>query len=118
MQTVDDRTFEEKFQSFKFECERKKEAVVSWCKEHKELCIAMAPIVVTGVFDVIKEISRTARQHEEKVLKENYIYDRRRGHYVQTRRPLKPKEWRIFDERYQMGESVSDIVNDLRLNAR
>lgn len=116
METIDERTWKEKIESLKFEAGKKKDEAISWIKEHKEFCYAVIPVLVTGLLDIGKEVSRHGRLKEEKRLKENYIYDRSKGHYVEARRPLKPKEWRRFDELREQGMSSSDILRELRLD--
>lgn len=88
---------------------------VEWCKENKEFVVAMTPILLAGGFDLVKLIARQKRMSEERYLKEQMIYDRSKGHYVETKRKLKQREWAEFDRRRDEGESVSSILEDMRL---
>lgn len=86
-----------------------------WCKENKEMVVAITPVLLAGGFDLAKLILKQRKCQEERYLKEQMIYDRSKGHYVETRRKLKTKEWVEFDQRRNNGESVSSILEDMRL---
>lgn len=104
----------------KFEelCEKgkmKTRKVYTWCKDNKETLIVVVPVLVSGAFEVIKVIQKNGTIQEQKRLKDLYIYDHSTGHYYELRRKLKNREWIEFDERKKRGESVAQILQDMRV---
>lgn len=105
----------ETYGSWKSKAKRRFEDVKDYCSEHKEVVIALAPCVIGGAVEMVKVIARKGNINEEKRLKDNYIYDRSAGHYYELRRKPKNSEWVQIDHRKQLGESLGDILNDMRL---
>lgn len=109
-------TLKDKLEDFKIHAKWKWEDLKQWSHNNKDWLVIAGPIVLGSVVELTKIHMKSSNIREERRLKENYIYDARMHHYCQTRRKLKPKEWRIFDERYSAGESASSILDDLRLS--
>lgn len=87
-----------------------------WFKENKELATVLGPVVLGGFIEICKIISRSSTAKENKRLKENYIYDRSAGHYYETKRKLKSREWLQFDEmRTTTDMSVGEILDEMKL---
>lgn len=89
-----------------------------WVVDHKEEVIGTLTAVagVGAVADrLVGRRIRAANVRHEEQLKRLYVYDRRNGHYVHLRRPLKASEQLSLDQRRRNGESVTEILNSMRL---
>lgn len=84
---------------------------VEWVKDNP---IQTSILVATGM-SIIKELRKDELRKEERELKNNYIYDRRNGHYVKAKRKLSSREWEEYDYRYRCGEDTASILEDMRL---
>lgn len=94
------------------------DSVVKWLEEHWVLAAAFLTALASVLGAVIKAlagIKRSENVKEEKRLKENFIYDRRRGHYIEVRRKPSANQWMEIDNRYDDGESMAEILDDLNL---
>ena len=110
-----ERTLKERLNDAKENAKIKMGQAYVWCKENPKAAATLATMTVTGVIEVSKIIAKKGVVEEQRRLKDNYIYDRRAGHYVETCRKLKNSEWIQFDERRDRGESVSEILRDMKL---
>lgn len=86
---------------------------LTWIKYNPQLTIAIASIVGSVGGFVIKNATKEHRLKKEQKLKENYVYDRRLGHYWELERKLSSAEWIEIDKRRANGERMSDILVDL-----
>lgn len=86
-----------------------------WCMDNKGAVAVVAPIVISSGVELIKVCVRKGNTNEQKRLKELYIYDRSSGHYFELRRKMKNSELIEFDERKKRGESVGNILRDMRV---
>lgn len=91
------------------------EAGKTWAKEHKDVLVVFGPVMAGSLVEILKIASRSSTVRENKKLKDNYIYDRSAGHYYETKRKVKNKEWIQIDERRRNGESTGDILRDMGL---
>lgn len=89
--------------------------VYFWCMDNKEVVAVVGPVLLTSGVELVKVVTRRGTVSEQRRLKENYIYDRKSGHYYELRRKLKNREWLEFDERKNRGESVAQILQDMRV---
>lgn len=104
-----------KWEAFKVKAKQKYDEAKDWCGEHKELVVAAVPVLISGFFEVIKIASKADAREEEKELKELYIYDRSMGHYWKLRRRLTNAEYREIERRRAEGESMGEILEDMRV---
>ena len=88
---------------------------VEWCKENMNVLVFFTPIIVVGISYVARVTHRNRVIRKEENLKQLYVYDKRKGHYCRLKRKLKGNEWVIIDKRHSMGESMSEILNDMKL---
>ena len=102
-------------EDLKAKAKEKYEAGKEWAKKNKELLVVFGPVAVGSLVEIAKIASRHSTVKEQKKLKENYIYDRSAGHYYETKRKLKNKEWLQVDERHTNGESYGEILDDMGL---
>jgi len=109
------RTFKETVNDLKQRTKEKIELTCDWCKRHKETLVVLIPVVVSGTVELVKVVAKSKNQKEERVLKENFIYDRQHGHYYELKRAPKSSEWRMIDMRKGEGESLGDILADMRI---
>lgn len=108
-------TIKEKIHDVNEKAKKKAGDAVIWMAEHKELTATMIPIFLGLGSGIVKTVSQKMKRNEERELKEEYIYDRRAGHYVRVRRQPTNSEWILIDRRYQSGDNYTDILNDMRL---
>lgn len=91
------------------------QAILDWCKDHKEAIIVFGPVLASGIVEIAKISTKRHTVKEEKSLKENYVYDLSNGHYYEMKRQPKSSEWLQIDQRKQNGESLGWILNDMNL---
>lgn len=115
METIDQRSFKEKVESFKMEAKKKLDDCVEFCKKNKEVVIVMAPVVIECSTRLLVQVLRAYGKHEDRINKERNIYDFRHRHYVQSKRKIKQHEWDEIDQRLERGESPGEILKDLGL---
>lgn len=115
METVDNRTFSEKVRDAKERAKDKLRSAKDWCSNNREVVIAVAPIALGGVIELIKIAARRGNVNTEKDLKEKYIYDRSQGHYYELKRKLKSSEWITIEERKNNGEPLGIILRDMKV---
>lgn len=110
------KTFRDKVGDFKTTCKAKWLELSCWAERNKEILIVAVPIVVSGTIEMTKVVMKYQATHEEKELKERYIYDRSAGHYYETRRQPKSNEWREIDYRHNvLHQPLGEVLADMRL---
>ena len=93
-------------------------AALDWIDIHREETIAIgAGVTALGGFvtKIVKGHNKKKQLEEERELKENFVWDRRQGHYWRVKRKLSNQEWLEIDRRYREGQSMGNILSDLRL---
>lgn len=86
-----------------------------WCKQNKGVIVLIAPPIIGGFIEIIKISTKNHVVNEEKSLKERYIYDHSAGHYYELKRKPKNSEYLQIDQRKQNGETLGEILSDMRL---
>lgn len=113
------RTVKDRWDDFKASCQRKWDAAHVWCGENKELVVVLAPLAVAGIFDLAKTLIRAGSAKDEQSLRDDYIYDRRNGHYYRIKHIHSDrKRNRIYSEidtRRSLGEPLNEILRDMRI---
>lgn len=113
-------------ESFKMKLESAKIKTKAWLKEakikaeefwedNKEIIIIATPIVSGIISKTIKYAIKQKNLKEERELKENWIYDRSIGKYLELRRKPTPREYVEIQRRRDYGESLITILDDMRL---
>lgn len=97
-------------QPFKERAKDKAKAAWEFVKDNKELVIP----IVSGAFMVATAIIKSGTRNERRS-KECGIYDRSKGHWIESKRPIKNKEWLEIDRRHDLGEPYSSILDDMGL---
>lgn len=117
METIDERSFKEKFESFKWNVKTKTEAgwkkTKAWCSDNKEALFIAVPVALTAVGGIIKNANRM--QERKYDYKERYlqVWDPATRQHVKLRRELKPHEQLELSQRNQDGERLTDILFDM-----
>lgn len=109
------KTLQERLEDAKLEMKWRYQLAREWCSKHKAEIVVFGPVIISGVVEVIKITTKKHNVNEEKRLKDNYIYDRSQGHYYELRRKLKSSEWLLIDQRKREGESLGQILQDMRV---
>lgn len=109
------KSLEERWGEFKTACKNRWYRVCDWFRANKDVLVVVTPIIIGSGVELVKVVLKSKTTSDEKALKERYIYDRSNGHYYETRRKIKSREWIEIDTRHRMGESVGDILSDMRL---
>lgn len=109
------RTLKERLDDFRWDAKQKYYKIKDWCHDHPSEAVALTTVFMSGTIEMIRVVAKNKNISEEKQLKENYIYDRSAGHYYELKRQPKSSEWRMIDHRKAEGESLGDILNDMRI---
>lgn len=104
-----------KREKLKRDVKEKFDNAVWWCKENMNVLMFVTPLIVGATSFVARSVHRNRTIRKEESLKQLYVYDKRKGHYCRLKRKLKGKEWVIIDKRHSMGESMSEILDDMKL---
>ena len=122
METVDNRSFKEKFEAFKFNTKEKIsngwKKTVAWCSDNKELLIVAVPAGLAFVGKTLKTVDRMQERkydYEERYLQ---YWDPATRQHVRLRRELKPHEQLELSQRNQAGERITDILFDMGVAKR
>jgi len=108
------------WQKFNEKAKDKYNASVAWCKEHKEIVMAVAPVVISGAFELAKAGMKYNDKKQERELEAEKlasVYDRSAGMYLATRRPLTNADWRRIQELKRQGYTTGEALDRLGLLA-
>lgn len=94
---------------------RKKEQVLYWYDNNRDVIIVLGPAVMGAVTTGVKVVGKHVNLHKEKNVKDLYCYDRSLGHYWALRRELTNKEWVEIDKRKKNGERLADILSEMKV---
>lgn len=112
---VIDITWELKKDQIRRKFERGFQEVKDFCKQRPDIALAVGTALVGAIGGGIKFATKRANLHKEKLLKNNYCYDRSLGHYWKLRRELTNDEWVQIDKRKKNGERLADILDSLKV---
>ena len=111
-----------KWRNFKLKMKDRFHKFVNRCRDlianRPEVFTAFIGLFATllgGMFKMLSGRKRDKANEEEKRLKDCYYFDKRRGHYVETRRKLNSRELLELDRRYKAGEDYTEILYSMRL---
>lgn len=98
-----------------FERKEKVEKLKVWANENKETIIALAPMVLVTITNVIRFTNKRVNLRKEQNLKDLYIYDHSHGHYWKLKKKLSADQWIEIDNRKAKGEILCNILNDMNV---
>lgn len=108
------------WEKFKAKAKAKCDQAKTWCKEHKEIVLAVAPVVISGGFELAKAGMKYRDKRQERELEEEKlasVYDRSAGMYLATIRPLSNSDWRRVQELKRQGLTTGEALDRLGLLA-
>ena len=113
METVDNRSFEEKKEAFKLKAKEKFDRAKQWCSENKEILVVAVPAGLAFLGKTMKSVDRM--QERKYDYKDRYlqVWDPATRQHVKLRRELKPHEQLELSQRNQDGERLTDILFDM-----
>lgn len=106
---------ESKFDKFKRNLKYKLKDAKDWVINNKETLVVAVPAAIGGISTITKVVGKSVNNHQEKQMKDRYIYDRSLGRYVELKRKLNQKDLANISKRKQNGERVTDILLDMNL---
>lgn len=120
------RTLEEYFEESKNKAKRAGRRVKTWfsdraydvkmyCFNHPEEALGIGCLTLVVIGNVVTKTKKAKALEKEEELKEEYCYDRSLGHYWRLRRKISNDEWLEINRRKNEGESLGEILEQLRL---
>jgi len=104
-----------KFEIYMKETKKKIKDAAQWCADNKEISV---PIIV-GTAAIITKLGKAgvtmAMQNHNDKARLNRVYDPSNGYYLDLKRALRTYEKIELDARRRDGESVTQILADMRL---
>ena len=111
METVDERSFKEKWNAFKWNTKEKVANAVKYCTENPQVAIG----ALTAITFVGKKVIKAVENNREMKITECRHYDRRADEYYSSKRPLKTYEKIRLDKEYREGRSKGEILKSMGL---
>lgn len=115
METIDKRTFKEKWEDLKGRMALKWQHFKEWWAQNWEPALTVIFMVLPFVAKAIKETNKMRSLNAEQRRRNREIYDPRKGRYYVLKRTPKQWEWEEIDYRYESGENYSSILRDMNL---
>ena len=115
MRTYDNRTVKEKIQDFGYSVKEKVRGTANYLKENKEVLLVVLPLVGVAITGAVKLTSKVCSNYRAETIKKKYIYDPSGGFYWPTKRALTGAEKLELDTRHRNGESLGQILVDMKL---
>lgn len=113
------KTFGEKMKYWIDDIKQKKNDLMSWCEEHKEAVMVIAPVIITGTFEIAKAAIKKSAAKQEEVYRQDYVYDRSAGHYYELKHiksaKKRNKKYLEIDRRRYNGEPLGEILKDMKM---
>lgn len=97
----------------KFEAAKQK--VTDWWDRNKVYVAVAAPIAGKIAVETIKVVKRNHVARIELRNKDLRLYDTSLGHYWELRRKLNNSDWVTINRRRNLGESLGDILEEMRV---
>lgn len=97
----------------KREARRKK--VLDWWEDNKAAVIVVVPIAGSILAKGIQVLGKQVNLRMEERNKDRRLYDTSLGHYWELRRKLNNRDWVQINRRRNMGESLGDILDEMRV---
>ena len=115
MDTVDERSWKQKWEDLKWKAEQKKMDAIRWCNEHPQGAFLVASTALGAGSYAGRKIFKRVEINKELKLLECRHYDRRTDEYWFSRRPLKTSEKLKLDKMYTAGYSKGEILQQMGL---
>lgn len=118
METIENITFQQKWQNFKMGVKARVKATIQWCKENPQVAASVAAGILAGVTEITKSAIKAKDRREDRELEEkrlNSVYDRSAGMYLCTERPLTNDDWRGVQKRKRDGMTTGEALEDMGL---
>ena len=97
----------------KFEAFKKKAS--DWWDRNKVYVAVAAPVAGKVMLETIKAFRRNHVARIELRNKDLRLYDTSLGHYWELRRKLNNSDWVTINRRRNLGESLGDILEEMRV---
>ena len=95
--------------------EAAKKKVADWWDKNKVYVAVAAPIAGKIAVETIKVVKRHHVAKIELRNKDLRLYDTSLGHYWELRRKLDNRDWVTINRRREMGESLGNILDEMRV---
>ena len=115
MKKMNKETIKNKCEELKGKAKQGAVNAAYWARDNKEILAVVLPIAFGGLKIVSKIAVNHSKTKGEKEVKELYCYDRSLGHYWRLKRDLSNKEWLDVDRRKRSGESLSEILSEMKV---
>lgn len=113
--TEDDFVKAKEKQEKKAKRKQKAIAAANWTIDNLGTILVVAGMLAPVVTTVARTAGRSINLHKEENLKKLYCYDTSLGHYWRLKRSLKNSDWTKIDKRRRNGESLAQILEDLKV---
>ena len=92
-----------------------KNKVADWWDKNKVYVAVAAPIVGKVALETVKVVKRHHVAKIELRNKDLRLYDTSLGHYWELRRKLNNSDWVTINRRRELGESLGNILDEMRV---
>lgn len=113
METVDNRTFKEKFDAFKWNVKQKAIDIRDWCADHKEITVAAITIGLPALYKTTKTVVHHADVKHDDYIRDHRTYDPSTGDYLYLKKPLRNDQKVELAERMAAGESKTIALSEM-----
>lgn len=114
-ETVDDRSFKQKWKDFWGRRKMNAEAAGKWIKDNPKESVVLVLVLFTGGVDLAKTHAKSVERKEDRKMRDRFVYDERNHHWVEAKKKLTDSQRAEIDRRKKNGEDVYDILVSMRL---
>ena len=93
----------------------RKQKVIDWWDDNKMYVAIVVPVVGGILSKGIKAASQYHNLKMEERMKDRRLYDPTIGHYWELSRKLDNDDWVEINKRHRRGESLGEILNEMRV---
>jgi len=109
------KTIKDHIQAAKDEAVWKWKECKAWCRDHEDQLISIAFVTLPSAIGFAGKMVTSRKHRDEERHRNRSVYDPQHHHTYECRRDIKAREWEEIDRRKDDGESVYDILRDMRL---
>lgn len=95
--------------------EETKKKVLDWWEDNKVYVAVALPVIGGVMTKTIKAVSQHHNLKMEARNKDLRLYDTSLGHYWELKRKLRNDDWVQINRRRNLGESLGDILDEMRV---
>ena len=95
--------------------EARKKKALDWWEDNKQTLIVVVPIAGAVLTKAVSVIGKNMNLRLEERNKDRRLYDTSLGHYWELRRKLNNRDWVQINRRRNLGESLGDILEEMRV---